>query len=184
MTHTLAPTDILNFWYSPPMSEHWFSSTPAIDDEIRSRFEQIWEQARAGRLDHWRQSAEGCLALCIILDQFPLNMFRGHPQSFSTEQQAVAVTRHAVAQGFHQQLPQAQLSFLFMPLMHSENMEDQHESLRLFEAAGLKDNLRFARHHFGIVERYGRFPHRNAILGRSSTPEERAYLASDEAFTG
>lgn len=179
-----APDDILNFWYTPPMSEHWFSSTAEIDESIRTQFAGIWEQAAQGKLDDWQDSAQGCLALCIILDQFPLNMFRGDAKSFSTEQQAVAVCKHAVNQGFDQQLAQERLMFLYMPLMHSEHMADQDESVRLFTAAGLERNAQFAEHHRGIVARYGRFPHRNKVLGRESSGEELEYLASDEAFTG
>lgn len=177
-------TDILNFWYTPPMSQHWFSSTAAIDADIRARFESTWVAAKAGELDAWKQTPEGCLALCIVLDQFPLNMYRGQALSFSTEQQAVAVTKHALAQGFDQQLPPERLMFLYMPLMHSEQLADQEASVRLFAASGLVENARFAEHHRGIVQRFGRFPHRNAALGRESTPAELEYLNSKEAFTG
>ncbi|HPE62458.1 MAG TPA: DUF924 family protein [Thiolinea sp.] len=184
MQQNQTPAEILDFWYNPPMSEHWFSATPEIDQTIRTRYESLWQQARDNKLEHWTQNAEGCLALCIVLDQFPLNMFRGDPRSFSTEQMAVAVTRAAVAQGFDRQLPRERVAFLYLPLMHSEHMRDQNESVRLFEAGGLEHNARFARHHRSIVETYGRFPHRNAILGRTSTPEEIAYLNSDDAFKG
>lgn len=177
-------TDIIQFWYHPPMSQHWFNSNAAIDTEIRQRFSAIWEQAQTGQLKAWENHAEGCLALCIVLDQFPLNMFRGQAKSFSTEQQAVIVCKQAVVQGFDQQLPQQQLAFLYMPLMHSENLADQDESVRLFTAAGLNANTRFAQHHREIIRRFGRFPHRNAILGRSSTAEEISYLNSKAAFTG
>ena len=178
------PDDILDFWYAEENRKFWFASTTEMDALIKTRFEPTWQAASQHRLDDWMQTARGCLALVIVLDQFPLNMYRGEPQSFATEQQAVAVTKHAVAHEFHQQLPKAQLAFLIMPLMHSENLADQNESVRLFEAAGLEDNLRFARHHRSLIERFGRFPHRNAILGRSSTEAELAYLASDEAFKG
>lgn len=180
----ITPNDILDFWYTPPMPERWFASTPAIDADIHERFGTLWEQAAAGGLDAWRETPEGCLALCIVLDQFPLNMFRGEARSFSTEQQAVAVTKYAVARGFEQSLPQERRTFLYMPLMHSEHLADQDESVRLFEAAGLDANVRFARHHREIVRRFERFPHRNAALGRESTADELAYLASKEAFTG
>ncbi|MFM2317711.1 MAG: hypothetical protein RLZZ215_332 [Pseudomonadota bacterium] len=176
--------DILDFWYTPPMSEHWFNSTAAIDSTIRDRFETTWQQAKTGGLDTWQQTAEGCLALCIVLDQFPLNMYRGEARSFSTEQQAVAVAKRAIAQGFDRQLPTEQVSFLYMPLMHSEHLEDQDASVRLFTAAGLVENARFAEHHRSIVQRFGRFPHRNAALGRESTPAELEYLNSKEAFKG
>ncbi|MGB1008149.1 MAG: DUF924 family protein [Thiolinea sp.] len=184
MTQTITPSDILDFWYNKPMSEHWFNSTPDIDNEIRTRFADLWQQAKEGQLSDWQNSAEGCLALCIVLDQFPLNMFRGDAKSFATEQQAVGVTKHAVSQGFDQQLSPERLSFLYMPLMHSEHMADQNESVRLFTAAGLENNANFADHHRKIVERFGRFPHRNEVLGRDSSTEELAYLSSDEAFTG
>lgn len=176
--------DILNFWYTPPMSEHWFNSTPAIDTEIRERFESTWAEAKIGNLDTWKQTAEGCLALCIVLDQFPLNMYRGEARSFSTEQQAVAVTKYALAQDFDQQLAPERVMFLYMPLMHSEHLVDQDESVRLFTAVGLIENARFAEHHRGIVQRFGRFPHRNVVLGRESTPAELEYLNSKEAFKG
>lgn len=184
MTISITPQAILDFWYTPPMSEHWFNSNTEIDQTIAQRFKATWQQAADGELDDWKHSAEGCLALCIVLDQFPLNMFRNDPLAFSTEQQAVGVAKYAVAQGLDKQLPTEKISFLYMPLMHSEHMADQDESVRLFDAAGLEGNAKFARHHRGIVERYGRFPHRNAILGRESSAAEREYLASDEAFTG
>ena len=176
--------DILDFWYTPPMPQHWFNSTPAIDAEICQHFEQTWEQAKAGELDAWQATPEGCLALCIVLDQFPLNMYRGEARSFATEQAAVAVTKHALAQGFDQQLPPERVMFLYMPLMHSEHLDDQEASVRLFSAVGLVENARFAEHHRGIVQRFGRFPHRNAALGRESTPAELEYLNSKEAFKG
>ena len=160
------------------MSEHWFSSTPEIDANIRSRYSVLWLQAAQGDLDHWQETAEGCLALCIVLDQFPLNMFRGDAKSFSTEQQAVAVAKHAVVRGLDQHVPVERRAFLYMPLMHSESSADQDESVRLFEAAGLDGNARFAHHHRDLIRRFGRFPHRNEVLGRETTDEERAFLAS------
>ena len=184
MKTEITPVDILDFWYEPPMSEHWFTSTPAIDAAILVRYQALWEKAGAGELAAWQESADGCLALCIVLDQFPLNMFRGQARSFSTEQQAVAVTKHAVAQGLDALLPTDRQAFLYMPLMHSEHLADQDESVRLFDASGLQGNAHFARHHRELVRRFGRFPHRNAVLGRVSTADELAYLNSKEAFTG
>lgn len=185
MTNThLTPQNIIDYWYTDPMPDHWFQSTPAIDDEIRTRFETVWESAARGELDAWQQTAEGCLALCIVLDQFPLNMFRGQAKSFATEQQAVAVCKHAVAQGLDTTLPAAQRVFLYMPLMHSEHLADQAQSVALFEASKLEDNARFARHHQAIIQRFGRFPHRNQILGRRNSEAEQLYLDSPEAFKG
>ncbi len=180
---TIQSNDILDFWYSDENRACWFKSTPKMDATIKARFESTWQQARDGALDHWKNNAEGCLALAIVLDQFPLNMFRGEAMSFSTEQQAVAIAHHAIAASFDQQLPAERRAFLYMPLMHSENLADQDEAVRRFGMAGLDSNLRFAEHHRELIRRFGRFPHRNAILGRVSTAEEKAYLASDEAFT-
>jgi uncharacterized protein (DUF924 family) len=175
---------LLDFWYSAEMRPRWFDSTPELDERIRSRFEPLWRQAAAGELDHWQDTPEGALALVIVLDQLPLNMYRGRPEAFATEQRAVAVTKRAVAQGFDTLIPKERLMFLYMPLMHSEHLADQDLSVQLFAAAGLADNLRFAEHHRGIVRRFGRFPHRNAILGRQSTADELDYLASPQAFKG
>lgn len=184
MMITTTPQDILEFWYAPEMRAKWFASTPQIDAMMRARFELVWESAKHGAHESWRDTPLGCLALAIVLDQFPLNMFRGTAKSFSTEQQAVAVTKQAVAQSYDRQLDTAQVAFLYMPLMHSENLADQDLCVALFEAAGLEENARFARHHREIVRRFGRFPHRNTTLGRSSSTEELAYLVSKEAFKG
>jgi len=180
--HTIQ--DLLDFWFSPRLSKHWFASTPALDTEIRTRYETLWQRAMAGELDDWAASPEGALALTIVLDQLPLNMFRGQAQAFSSEQQAVTVAKQAVARGDDQRLPNDRVFFLYLPLMHSENLADQDQSVALFERAGLVNNLRFAEHHHGLIRRFGRFPHRNALLGRASTAEEIAYLDSPEAFTG
>ena len=176
--------DVLAFWFSESVKPLWFRSTPEFDNELRERFLDTWEAASAGRLAHWKDSAEGALALVIVLDQFPLNMFRGKAESFSTEAQAREVATEALAKGWDKTLDGAHLAFLFMPFMHSENIDDQDRAVALFTAAGLEDNLRFARHHRELIRRFGRFPHRNAILGRTSSDEELAYLASKEAFHG
>ncbi len=181
---SISPDRIIDFWFSPEVAPCWFDSTPELDRRIREEFESHWRSANRGELDGWAGTPEGALALCILLDQFPLNMFRGLPEAFSTEQQAVRVAKAAVEEGLDRRLPKAHLAFLYMPLMHSEFLADQDLSVSLFEAAGLENNAKFARHHRELIRRFGRFPHRNAILGRASTPEELAYLASPEAFTG
>jgi uncharacterized protein (DUF924 family) len=180
----VTPQTILDFWYSDRVSKLWFNSTPGFDQELREKFLDVYEQAARGDLDEWQQTASGALALAIILDQFPLNMFRGQPKSFATEAKARAIARNAIERGLDAQLPKEQLAFLYMPLMHSEDPADQDKSVELFEKAGLDKNLRFARHHRELIRRFGRFPHRNAILGRESTAEEIEYLNSKEAFTG
>lgn len=178
------PDDILNYWYSERIRPAWFKSTPAMDAEIRHRFESIWQMARDGKLDDWQATPNGCLALAIVLDQFPLNMFRGQAKSFSTESKAIEVSLQAIASGFDKAIVGERLAFLYMPLMHSENLQHQSLSVQVFETAGLEDNARFARHHRQIIEEFGRFPHRNAILGRVSTSAEVDYLNSEHAFTG
>lgn len=175
---------VLDFWFSASTAQRWFNSTPALDAEIRARFETTWQQAADAELDGWMESPEGCLALAIVLDQFPLNMFRGRAAAFATEARAIEVTLYAVRCGFDHRLAPEQVAFLYMPLMHSENLAHQDEAVRLFETAGLEANARFARHHRDLIRRFGRFPHRNAILGRTSTAAELAYLESKTAFTG
>ena len=181
---SLVPQDILDFWYSEPMRKQWFAYTPQIDATIRERYEAIWEATMRGELDAWRNSPAGCLALTIIFDQLPLNMFRGSAKSFSSEHLAIEVAKHAIAQAYDQQIDPTQLPFLYLPLMHSENLADQDQSVALFDAAGLTNNLRFAQHHREIVRRFGRFPHRNVLLGRVSSTAELEYLNSKEAFKG
>jgi uncharacterized protein (DUF924 family) len=164
------------------MDKCWFHSTPALDAEIRARFEALWRAGRDGELAHWEASPEGALALVVLLDQFPLNMFRNRPESFSTEALSREVADRAIARGFDKALQAPALAFLYLPFMHSEHLADQDRSVQLFEQAGLADNLRFARHHRSIVARFGRFPHRNAILGRESGDAEVAWLNSPEGF--
>lgn len=184
MRREAGPADILAFWFSPEMEKHWFKSTPALDRQIRKKYAVLWSRAAMGECDHWKTTAEGSLALTIVLDQFPLNMFRGKPDSFSTEQLAVRVALEAVSRKQDAELPRERVAFLYMPLMHSESLSHQELSVELFEAAGLEENLRFAKHHHDLIRQFGRFPHRNAILGRESTAEEIAYLASKGAFKG
>jgi uncharacterized protein (DUF924 family) len=178
------PQKIIDFWFADDVRKLWFNSTAEFDRSLRERFEDILKQADQGELDHWMETAAGCLALVIILDQFPLNMFRGNAQSFATEARSRDVARVAIADGFDKALPAEQQAFLYMPFMHSENLADQQLALELFAQPGMESNLRFAHHHHAIVETYGRFPHRNAVLGRTSTAAEIEYLNSREAFNG
>jgi len=168
--------EILEFWFSEAVKPMWFNSTPMFDEELRQRYEKIWGLARAGTFDHWESEAEGAVALVIILDQFPLNMFRQHARQYSTEAHARKIAGAAIEQGLDQQLTPAQQAFLYLPFMHSESIVDQDRAVELYEKAGLKENLGFAIHHRDVVKHFGRFPHRNQYLGRSSTPEELEYL--------
>jgi uncharacterized protein (DUF924 family) len=176
--------ELIEFWFSEETSKHWFNSTPAFDQALIDSYESTWVEAKQGKLDHWQQSATGSLALVIVLDQFPLNMFRGQAKCFSTESQSRDVARVAIDQGFDQELAPGQVSFLYMPFMHSEDLDDQALGVELFKKPGLESNYRFARHHYNIVERFGRFPHRNKILGRESSDAEIEYLNSKEGFQG
>ena len=175
-------SDVLDFWFAPASRERWFNATPAFDESIRSDFEGAWQQARDGQLASWESGPEGALALVIVLDQFPLNMYRGSDLQYSTEAQSREVAARAIWHGFDGRLPRERVAFLYLPFMHSESLVDQDRSVELFKGAGLDSNLDFARHHRDIVRRFGRFPHRNAVLGRDSTAEELEWLASPGAF--
>jgi len=175
-------TNVIKYWFSEKSRQHWFSSTPEIDNEIKQRYEQLWINAASGKLNDWQDSPQGCLALIIILDQFPLNMFRDEAKSFQTEELAVEVALKAIDNGYDEILNTEELLFLFMPLMHSENLEHQNMQVKLFEKYDFNDE--YSKHHRDIVKRFGRFPHRNEILGRMSTMVELDYLLSDNAFKG
>ncbi len=183
-TPVVSAAEVMAFWFSPPVQPLWFASTPTFDATLRARFLETYRAAASGQLTDWAATAEGALALVIVLDQFPLNMFRGQPASFATEAAARVVADQAIARGFDQTLPPEQRQFLYLPFMHSETWADQERSIALYQPSGLEEGLRFARHHAELIRRFSRFPHRNAILGRPSTPEELAYLASPQAFHG
>ena len=164
----------------------WWTSTPEQDAQVRAAFGDALSKARSGELEHWRATPEGTLALVILLDQFSRNIHRGTPQAFAADSQARAVVKQALAEGVDQALPYYGRVFLYMPLEHSEDLDDQLRSVQLFEALvhdappGHADEARyflsFAHKHRDIVARFGRFPHRNPLLGRVHTEEERAWL--------
>jgi uncharacterized protein (DUF924 family) len=173
--------EVLDFWFGREdepgygeFREAWFRKDPEFDREIRDRFESLHEEAAAGRLDDWKREARSCLALVILLDQFPRNMFRGDPRSYATDRKAQETAEHAVESAFDRELPEFQRTFLYMPFMHSEDLELQRRSVELFR--GLGGSAEYAVRHMEIIERFGRFPHRNEILGRRTTPEEAEFL--------
>ncbi len=178
----MAPEDIITFWFSPDSRKYWFQSTPSFDEDIRHRFEVIWRESLEGGHDDWKKTPEGALALVILFDQFPLNMFRDRPESFQTGALSRQVAGEAIEAGFDKQLADEQKAFMYLPYMHSETLAGQDRSIELFEQAGLVKNLRWAHGHRKIVQRFGRFPHRNKILGRKSTAKELEWLASPEGF--
>lgn len=175
--------DILEFWFEETKPQQWFQVNPDFDARIRERFSGAYTQGRDGILEDWRKDADGCLALCILLDQFPRNMFRGTPQAFATDAKALVVAKYAVAKGFDQILPPLRRRFLYLPYEHSESLNDQRVCVTLFEKMKEEDPLghEYALRHLRVIEKFGRFPHRNAILGRDNAPEEEAYLAQPAA---
>jgi uncharacterized protein (DUF924 family) len=175
---------LVDFWFSETASGYWFKSTEEFDQQLRDDYAKLWQQAKDGELDSWKAQPMGCLALVILLDQLPLNMFRGTANSFSTEAQSREVAALAIDQGFDVDMDSKHKAFLYMPFMHSEDMQDQDSSVALFNQPGLEDNYRFAQHHYGIVERFGHFPHRNKFLGRENSDAEIEYLNSKQGFKG
>ena len=175
---------LIEFWFSDDVSQYWFNSTQAFDQQLLESYGETWQRAKQGEFDDWQQTAMGSLALIILFDQFPLNMFRGAAKCFSTETQSLVVAQRAIKNEFDRQLAVNQRSFMYMPFMHSEDLEDQALALELFNQPGLENNYRFAKHHCGIVEQFGRFPHRNKILGRESSEAEIEYLNSKQGFKG
>ena len=176
--------EIINFWFDEEVKERWFNSNDAFDDRLRTLFEITYQSGVTGELDAWQETPEGALALVILFDQFPLNMYRGDIKSFETEALSREIASRAIGKEFDAEMSPMQKAFLYLPFMHSENIEDQQTGVNLFKAAGLSDNLRFAKHHQNIIKQFGRFPHRNKILGRENTADEERYLKSDEAFLG
>ena len=168
--------EVLDFWFDEASQAHWFAPSAAFDQAVAGRLGTLHEHATAGALDAWQSSTEGCLALCILLDQAPRQLFRGQARAFATDERALAIAGRALAEGFDRQLPVDQRVFLYLPFMHSERLADQERCVALFEDEELRDKLSHAVEHADIVRRFGRFPHRNATLGRTSTAEEEAYL--------
>ena len=180
----LAPTpaDILTFWRDAGY-DRWYGKDDAFDAEIRRRFLSTWEAARDGKLTAWQDSDDGVLALVIVLDQFPRNMFRNDPRAFSTDPLARDVALRAIEDGRDARIDPALRQFIYLPFEHSETMDDQHRCIALFTKLGDADSLKWAELHADIIRKFGRFPHRNAVLGRDTTPEETAFL-EDGGFKG
>lgn len=176
MSMTIQPQQVLDFWFVDHSAADWFSKNPAFDQAISERFLDTYWQAAAGELSAWRQTAEGRLAEIIVLDQFARNLFRDQAQQFAADAMALMLAQEAIAQGFDQQLAAQQRLFMYMPYMHSESVLIHQQAVVLFTALGLSDNLDFEYKHQAIIDRFDRYPHRNALLGRASTAEELAFL--------
>lgn len=183
-------TAILTFWFGDPRDPQsdygqqrkaWFQKDLAFDAQIRQRFLTDYERAVAGECDRWADTPHGTLALILVFDQFPRNLFRSDPQSFATDPQALALARHAVDQGWDRALLPVERLFIYLPFEHSETLADQHQSVALFEglvqtAPELESTLDYAYRHREVIARFGRFPHRNDVLARATTPAEAEFL--------
>jgi uncharacterized protein (DUF924 family) len=168
-------SDVVAFWRNAG-PKRWFEKDFAFDQEIRERFLDVHEAAADGKLTAWERNAEGALALLILLDQFPRNMFRNDARTFATDPMALAIAAGAIVRGFDAQVPAELRRFFYLPFEHSEDLADQERGLAFYKAAGDADGLKWAEIHADIIRRFGRFPHRNAVLGRATTPEEQAFL--------
>lgn len=177
MTDTLekpGALKLLEFWYDAGPSK-WFAGGEKFDDKCR-QYEALWERGAAGELDDWAQTASGTLALIILLDQIPRNIFRGDAKQFSTDAKAVRLSRYALEQRFDRAVMAPARAFFYMPFMHSEDLEDQRLCCDLFRQSDMKENYHYALVHMDPIARFGRFPHRNKLLGRDTTPEEKRYM--------
>ena len=168
---------VLDFWFADGMRARWFKKDADFDERVRKQLLPAHEAAVSGQFDAWKESARGCVALCILLDQVPRNVFRDSPRAFASDARALAVTHHALTKGFERDLNQFERLFLYLPLEHSETLADQDLCCRLTAELDADPGwLDFARRHREIVARFGRFPHRNAALARGSTAEEEEFL--------
>lgn len=187
--------ELLDYWFGPKggpewgkLRKLWFGGGPEVDEECRTRFGNLHVEADAGDLDAWRDSPEDCLALVILLDQFSRNLYRGTWKAFASDAKALALAQHAIAKGWDQQFEPVQRWFFYLPFEHAEDLRAQHRALELFSALPDDENRKiavdFAQKHLDVIAKFGRFPHRNEMLGRPSTPEETKYLAEGGARFG
>lgn len=169
--------EIVEYWFGEAVKPYWFAPTPSFDRQVADMLLEPHERAAAGRLDHWLDDVDGCLALCILLDQVPRNVFRGTPRAFATDEKARAVARHAVQNDIDLECVPEERMFLYLPFEHDEDLNSQRLAVQLFrERVCAPEPIEWAERHLAVIERFGRFPHRNAILGRESTPEEAEFL--------
>ncbi len=178
----MMPQDVTGFWEQAGEAR-WFLRDAAFDGALAVRFGAALAQARDGAFDHWGETPEGALGLVILLDQVPRNIHRGSPLSFTADAKALRLAKSWIGRGFHQKLPAPRARWLIMPFEHAEDLDAQHRCVALFQAMGLSDMVHWARVHLDIIARFGRFPHRNPVLGRVSTPDELAFLKAG-GFSG
>jgi uncharacterized protein (DUF924 family) len=176
------PGEIIAYWRALG-PDRWFKRDDTVDADIRARFLPFYEAAAAGRLGAWEDTADGVFVLLLALDQFPRNMFRGEARAFATDPVARAVAGRAITRSFDMSFANPERRFFYLPFMHSETLSDQERCAALCRRADDREGVHYAEHHADIIRRFGRFPHRNAALGRATTPEERAFL-DDGGFSG
>ncbi len=174
--------EVLTFWFQEAGPEKWFDKDDDFDQEIKSRFQILHEAASAGELWEWRESIHGRLAEIIILDQFSRNMFREDPRAFENDQMALVLAQEAIDDEHFHLLSVEEKAFVYMPFMHSESLKIQEQSLKLFEEKGLELNYEYAQEHYEIIKKFGRYPHRNQALNRSSTQAEQTFLETHSGF--
>lgn len=173
--------DVLKFWFEETEPKAWFTKSDAFDEEVRRRFESLHESLVQGRIAVPR-SARGYLAAIVVLDQFSRNLFRGSPQAFAADPKALNFAKEAIQLGFDKEVTARERAFFYMPLMHSEALEDQDACVALFTELGNAESLKYAIEHRDIIARFGRFPHRNAILQREPTKEESEFMKTHAGF--
>jgi uncharacterized protein (DUF924 family) len=171
----VTPADIVAFWRDAG-PDRWYTPDDAFDAEVRRRFLDLWQRAAAGELSSWETSDDGALALVIVLDQFPRNLFRDDARTYASDALAREVAQHAVSRRVDARIDPVLREFLYLPFMHSEHLADQLRCIDLSREAGLAESAKWAEHHADIIRRFGRFPHRNRLLGRATTPDEQAFL--------
>lgn len=178
MDQYASPQDVLAFWREAG-PDKWFAKDEAFDRACRDRFMTTYQAAARGDLNEWELSPEGALAVVLLLDQFPRNMFRGTRDVYKTDPAALLAADRAIERGYDMRVDPALRRFFYLPFMHSESLRHQERSVALNEALGDPDSIKWARHHRDVIARFGRFPHRNGILGRETTAEEAAFLEED-----
>ena len=179
MDRVATPDEVIAFWREAG-PDRWFAKDTAFDQACRDRFTLTYEAAARGDLAEWELTPEGALAVVLLLDQFPRNMFRGTRRAYATDHVALMTADRAIERGYDQRVDPAFRRFFYLPFMHSESVRHQERSVALNEGLGDPDSITWARHHHAIVARFGRFPHRNEILGRETTPEEAQFLKDDD----
>ncbi len=176
----MTPQTVLTFWFEEIDEADHFKTNPTVDEAIKERFSDAHTAAAAGELANWADTPEGTLALIIVLDQFSRNLFRGDGRSFAYDDLALTLAEAAIEKGFDMHFEPDQRLFIYLPFMHSESREVHARAVPLFESLGLESSLKYEHIHKDIIDRFGRYPHRNEVLGRESTAEELEYLANNQ----